>query len=253
MKTIRGLAAPAAAAITLVGSLMVQAGELTVSAAASLTDAFREVAEHFEQAHPDTSLRFNFAASGVLLQQIARGAPVDLFASADQATMDEAEQQSLLLNGSRQDFAHNALVLVAPADSALDVTDLADLASAPLQRLVLGNPDYVPAGRYGKTALDSAGLWSTLKDRIIPTQNVRQALDYVVRGEVDAGFVYATDAHLMTDKLIVLAEIPLQEPISYPIAIIADSDNATEAEHFIAYLLSEEGQAILARYGFSQP
>lgn len=241
------------AVLVLPGSLPAQAGSLTVSAAISLTEAFREVAEGFQQRHPDTAIHFNFAASGVLLQQIARGAPVDLFASADQETMDTAERQGLLAADSRQDFVRNTLVLVAPADSELAITDIAGLANAPVQRIALGNPDYVPAGRYGKTALDNAGLWDRLADRIIPTQNVRQALDYVVRGEVDAGFVYATDARLMAERLTVLVEIPLEKPISYPVAIVEDSANAAEAERFIAYLLSAEGQAILASHGFSQP
>lgn len=241
------------ALLMLLGSVLAQAAPLTVSAAASLTDAFREAAESFAEEHPDTSLRFNFAASGVLLQQIARGAPVDLLASADQETMDQAERQGLLVTDNRQDFAHNALVLVAPADSDLAIADITELATTPVQRIALGNPDYVPAGRYGKAALDSAGLWSTLADRIIPTQNVRQALDYVVRGEVDVGFVYATDAQLMADRLTILTEVPLKDPISYPIAIIKGTVNADEAERFIAYLLSAEGQAILARHGFSQP
>lgn len=258
MTTKRGITAVAAGItlltlFTLCRGLTVQAGELTVSAAASLTDAFREVALHFERAHPDTTVRFNFAASGVLLQQIARGAPVDLFASADQATMDDAGQQGLIRSDSRRNFARNALVLVAPADSDLVVQRLADLATAPLQRLALGNPDYVPAGRYGRVALENAGVWSPLEGRIIPIQNVRQTLDYVVRGEVDAGVVYSTDAHLMADKLTVLTEISLQEPIRYPIAIVADSQQVTAAEHFIAHLASEKGQAILARHGFSQP
>lgn len=240
------------AVLMLFSNMVAQAENLTVSAAASLTEAFREVAESFKQEQPDTRVNFNFAASGVLLQQIARGAPVDLFASADQETMDEAERQRLLVTDSRRDFVHNALVLVAPADSDLAITDIADLATAPVRRIALGNPDYVPAGRYGKAALKSAELWSALEDRIIPTQNVRQALDYVVRGEVDIGFVYATDAQLMAERLTVLAEIPLEEPISYPIAIIEGTANADEAERFIAYLLSVEGQAILARHGFSQ-
>lgn len=241
------------ASLLLLIGMLARAGDLTVSAAASLTEAFREAAASFEQAHPDTTVKLNFAASGVLLQQIVRGAPVDLFASADQETMDEAEQQGLLVPDSRRDFVRNSLVLIAPADSDLAVDDIADLGTAPIQRIALGNPDYVPAGRYGKAALEKAGLWSTLEGRVIPTQNVRQALDYVVRGEVDVGFVYATDAQLMADKLKVLADIPLEQPVTYPIAVIQDSANASEAERFIAHLLSPEGQAILASHGFSQP
>src|SRR5690606_14296823 len=171
-----------------------QAAELTVSAAASLTGAFQDIARAYQARHPEVRVRLNLGGSGALLQQIAKGAPVDVFATADQETMDLAAQQRLIEPASRRDFARNALVLVVPADSSHRIDSLAALARPDIRRIALGNPASVPAGRYANEALRAAGLGEALRNRVIHTQNVRQSLAYVARGEVDAGFVYATDA-----------------------------------------------------------
>ncbi|WP_417796690.1 molybdate ABC transporter substrate-binding protein [Stutzerimonas nitrititolerans] len=230
-----------------------QAGELTVSAASSLTNAFKEIAQDYETLHPDAKVQLNFGASGALLQQMAKGAPVDVFASADQETMDQAARQKLIEPGSRQDFANNALVLIVPNDSTLKLAQLDDLTQSGVEKVAIGNPASVPVGRYSQQALEAAGLWSAMQAKAISTQNVRQSLDYVARGEVEAGFVYATDASVMQDKVKVAFEVPLEVKISYPIAQTADSANAAEGQRFIAYVRSPAGQAVLARYGFKQP
>lgn len=234
-------------------SSLSHAGELTVSAAASLTNAFQDIAKSYETQHPDTKIRLNFGASGALLQQIAKGAPVDVFASADQETMDQAEQQKLLADGTRQDFAGNALVLIVPSDSTLSIKQLADLQQPAVNKIAIGHPASVPVGRYSQQALEAAGLWDSLQPKVIGTQNVRQSLDYVARGEVDSAFVYATDARVMQDKVKVAFDVQLQESIHYPIAQLADSSNGEEAKRFIAYVMSPEGQNVLASYGFVKP
>lgn len=234
--------------------------ELTVSAAVSLTEAFGELVTRYETEHPGDRVQLNFAASGVLLQQLDQGAPVDVFASADQTTMNTAESRGLLAVDSRRDFARNTLVLVVPADSGLVIANLGDLASlanpgstasAGIERIAIGNPDFVPAGRYARVALEKAGLWSALEGKLINTQNVRQALDYVARGEVDAGFVYATDASLRADNLRVA--LVLAEPVSYPVAVTGNARDPALASRFIDYLLSPASQDTLARYGFLPP
>ena len=240
------------AAATLAGGVA-QAGELTVSAASSLTQAFKGVAQAYERQYAGTTVALNFGASGALLQQVARGAPVDVLASADEETMDAAERQRLVLAGQRRDFARNALVLVVPRDGNLPIARLQDLAVPAVQKVALGNPASVPAGRYAQRALEAAGLWTVVSAKAIRTQNVRQALDYVARGEVDAGFVYATDAAIMQDEVRVAAEVPLEVAITYPIAPIATSANAAEAERFVAFVLSSTGQAILEKHGFAKP
>jgi molybdate transport system substrate-binding protein len=229
------------------------AAELIVSAAASLTNAFGEIGKQFEAAHPGDKVTFNFASSGALLAQIAKGAPADVFASADMATMDRAEKQNLLAPGSRRTLLHNKLVLIAPAASTTALSGLASLEDAAVHRIAIGNPAAVPAGRYAKTALEAAGLWSKLEPKYILAQNVRKALDYVARGEVDAGIVYSTDAAIMKGKVRVAAEIPLDKPIAYPVAIVKDTRNRALAEAFSKMLGSPEAQAIFTRYGFSQP
>lgn len=226
--------------------------ELLISAAASLTNSFNELATAYRKQHPDTEIKLNFAASGVLLQQIAKGAPVDLFASADQETLDKAAKQNLIQSTQRRNFARNALVLIAPANTQLTLTQLADLNQTSITKLAIGNPDSVPAGRYGQQALEQVGIWSSIQPKLIKTQNVRQALDYVARGEVDAGLVYQTDALQANDRVKILLSIRLPQPILYPIAPITGSTQP-ETQTFIQYLLSGEGQQILARYGFTSP
>jgi len=242
-----------AAALLFVAGSAAQAAELTVSAAASLTDAFKEIAQSYEAAHPGTKVLLNFAASGALLQQIAKGAPVDVFASADQETMDAAVAQKLVVPRERVNFVRNTLVLVVPADSALGPKRLDDLRAEKVTRLAVGNPASVPAGRYTQEALEAAKLWEPLKPKMIMTQNVRQALDYVARGETEAGFVYGSDAVAFKGKVKVALEVPLATPVSYPIAATAGAKDVLEARRFIAWVQAPAAQAVLARYGFLKP
>lgn len=227
------------------------AADVTVSAAASLTDAFREIARGYEAQHPGARVLLNFGASGALLQQIAKGAPVDVFASADQETMDQAQKQNLI--AERRDFTRNALVLILPMDSRLTLGALGDLTQPGVKRITMGNPAVAPIGRYARRALENANLWAAVDPRIIHAQNVRQALDYVVRSEVDAGFVFATDAAVMKDKVKVAFNVAVDVPMTYPIARIAAGPSGEEAKRLIAYILSPAGQAVLAKYGFLKP
>lgn len=250
--TLKTLRLGALAALALL-SLASHAADLTVSAAASLSNAFKELAPGFEAQHPGTQLLFNFAASDALLAQISKGAPVDVFASADQETMDKVAQQKLLVPGSRRNFVRNSLVLVTPAQGGLPLSSLADLQKPQFKRIALGKPEGVPAGRYAKGALEAARLWTAVEPKAVYAQNVRQALDYVARGEVEAGFVYATDAALQKDKVTVLLTVPTETPISYPVATVAGGANLDAARQFIDYLMSPAAQAVLARYGFAKP
>lgn len=237
----------------MLAALPAWSADLTVSAASSLTESFRELGAAYEKAHPGTRVDFNFAASGVLLQQIARGAPVDVFASADEATLQQAAEQDLLASGSRRIFAVNALWVVVPPQAKETPRSLQDLAGAGVQRIALGNPDSVPVGRYAKGALERAGLWPQLQAKLINTQNVRQSLDYVARGEVDAGFVYATDAQAMPDRVRRAFAVPVQGRIAYPLGVLKASTQPLQAQRFADFVMSAQGQAILARHGFGKP
>lgn len=227
--------------------------DVTVSAAASLQNAFREIAAEWEKAHPGDRILLNFAASGTLLQQIDKGAPVDVFASADMETMDRAQEKNHIDDAARQVFARNTLVAVVPVASKLTVGSLRDLRQDAVRRIAIGDVRSVPAGRYSEAAMIAAGEREALEPKWISAQSVRQVLDYVARGEVDAGFVYATDAAIMKDRVRVAFEIPLEKPVRYPVAPLAASANPAQARSFIDFLLGAQGQEILARYGFTSP
>jgi molybdate transport system substrate-binding protein len=229
------------------------AAELTVSAAASLTRAFKDIAAAFEAANPETRVRLNFGASGALLQQIARGAPVDVFAAADQETMQQAERQQLVRPGAKADFAGNALVVVVPHDAAATPKTLADLTGPAVKKVAIGLPASVPVGRYTRSALEKANLWTRIEARMIGAQTVRQALDYVARGEVDAGFVYATDAAILPGKVRIAFVVPTETPLVYPIATLAAASNPQAAQKSVAFVLSPAGQAVLVKHGFRRP
>jgi molybdate transport system substrate-binding protein len=240
------------AALLLLAAPLGAAADLTISAASSLSNAFTALGRDYESRHPGTSIAFNFGASGALLHQLSKGAPADVFAAADQQTMDLAQQRGLIQAADRRNFAGNTLVVITPVNAAR-LTALPDLAKPAIARIALGNPASVPAGRYARSALDAAHLLQPVAAKIISTQNVRQALDYVARGEVDAAFVYATDAALVPGKVSVAFTVPLSAPVSYPAAPLAASPNKAEAARFVAYLGSAPAQAILARFGFRQP
>lgn len=249
-----GLRRALVALLLVCGATPALAADLTVSAAASLTNAFRELAPLFEAKYPGTKVLLNFGASEALLQQIAKGAPADVFASADQETVDRAQQRNMLVAGSRHDFVSNSLVLIVPSDSRLNVRNLADLTSPEVRRVAIGNPAGVPAGRYAKGALEAAKLWPQVEAKSVNATSVRQALDYVARGEVDAGFVYATDAALFKDRVRTVATIPTEVPVRYPVAVVAGGPNPEAAARFVDYLRSDAGaQAVLAKFGFGRP
>ncbi|WP_394780953.1 molybdate ABC transporter substrate-binding protein [Undibacterium sp.] len=249
-----GLAFVLAASMSLMfAASQAQAGDLIVSGAASLTNAFKEVGTAFQAKHPAAKLQYNFASSDTLLQQIAKGAPVDVFASADQETMDKAEAQKLITTSTRKNFVGNSLVVILPSDSSAAVKSLADLKQASFKKIAIGNPASVPVGRYTKEVLEASGDWSALEGKMIMAQNVRQSLDYVARAEVDAGFVYGTDAAIQRDKVKVALTVPTQKPITYPAAVVTASANPTEAAQFVAFILTPEAQAIFAKYGFTKP
>lgn len=239
------------AALTM-GALALHAQELTVSAAASLTNAFQAVGQAFEKTRPGVKVTFNFAASGPLLAQIQQGAPVDVFASADQETMDRAANARLLADGTRADFARNTLVLIVPATAAAP-KQLAELGGDAYRRIATGTPSSVPVGRYTVAAVQDAGLTAALAPKWIYGESVRQVLNYVARGEVDAGFVYRTDALIEKDKTRIALTVPTATPVSYPIAQVAASRNAALGRDFVAFVRSDAGQRILDGFGFARP
>jgi len=231
-----------------------QAGrEITVSAAVSLRDAFRELSKQYEE-RSGSKVNFNFGASGALQKQIESGAPVDVFASAGIPQMDALATRGLIAPETRRDFARNTLVLVVPADSTSGITAFADLGGAKVKKLAIGNPKTVPVGQYAEQSLTRLGLWQGLGPRLILAEDVRQALDYVARGEVDAGVVYASDVQAAGGRVRTVATAPADshDPILYPIAVVRASSRQDAARAFIEAVMSDDGRRILEKYGFER-
>jgi molybdate transport system substrate-binding protein len=225
---------------------------LTVSAAVSLKDAFNEIGGLYKSKTGKT-VSFNFGASGALQKQIETGAPVDVFASAGAQQMDELAKKGLIDPETRRDFARNTLVLIVPKDSKLNLTAFSDLNKPEVQKIAVGNPKTVPAGQYTEQVFDKTDLKANLQSKLILAEDVRQVLDYVIRGEVDAGIVYGSDALIAGEKVHIAVRAPedTHAPILYPLALIKDSKQKQPAQEFINLVLSPEGQAILKKYGFA--
>lgn len=225
--------------------------ELVVSAAASLTDAFTDIEPAFEAAHPGVDVIMNFASSGALYRQIEQGAPADVFASANPKWIQRAVENGFVQEEAVQTFAQNALVLAVPAENPAKIKTIADLSDARVQHIGIGTPATVPAGQYAKTALTEKGLYDLLEAKFIFCEHVRQVLDYLTRGEVDAGFVYRTDLVKAKEALSLVEELPIPTPVSYPIAPLAESAQPALASAFVEFVLSPTGQALLEARGFS--
>lgn len=227
--------------------------EITVSAAASLQNAFREIGEIYQK-QTGTKVNFNFASSGVLQKQIEQGAPTDVFASAGQMQMDALVEKSLIVKETRQTFAKNELVLILPFDSKVTALSFAQYLERNEEKIAVGNPKTVPAGQYAEQTLTRLNLLEKLKPRLVFGEDARQVLDYVARGEVSAGIVYASDAKAFEGKVQMVARAAedLHDPILYPIAVLKNSAAQNAAKSFIEFVLSSEGQLILQKNGFEK-
>lgn len=234
-------------------------GELIVFAAASLTDVFGEIATDFQAQHPDTTIVYNFAGSQQLAQQLGQGAPADLFASANGTQMNVAIEAGRVVSGTQRTFVRNRLVVIYPVDNPAGITTLQDLATPGLI-LVLAAAE-VPVGAYSLDFLNEASATvefgsayseTVLSNVVSYEENVRSVLSKVVLGEADAGIVYTSDVFGDSAEEVGQLEIPdeLNTVASYPIALISDSHNPTLAQAFFNYILSPDGQATLAEYGF---
>lgn len=231
------------------------AGEITVSTAMSLKNAFAEIKAGYESAHAGEKANLNLGPSGGLANQIIAGAPVDVFASASQKDMNRLREKKFLIETSGRNFATNTMILVKPANSGIQIETFHDLLKNEVGKISVGNPKTVPAGRYARQVLIDFGVWDRIKDKLVLAENVRQVLDYTYRNEVDAGIVYATDFRIRPKGLEMVATAPEKshEPIVYPISVLRDAGNVKSAEMFVAFVMSEKGKAILAKHGFGCP
>lgn len=229
-----------------------EADDITVFAAASMTNAMAEIETNFEAA-TGHDLIVSLAGSSALARQIQQGAPADIFISANPGWMDMLEADGLIETGTRFDLLNNSIVLIAAGTNAAPVrigpdTDLADLLGE--GRLAMALVDAVPAGIYGKAALESLGLWDGVEAQVAQADNVRTALAFVATGEAPLGIVYATDA-AAEDNVTVIGTFPADAhpPIVYPVADLANRDFPAETE-FLDYLRGAEARAAFERQGF---
>jgi molybdate transport system substrate-binding protein len=224
---------------------------LTVSAAASLQDALEAITPDFQTAYPTIEISYNFGASGALQQQIEQGAPADIFFSAAAKQMDALAEKGLIVKDSRQNILTNSLVLIAPAQSKIAVTDIAQLKEAEVGVVAVGEFRSVPAGQYAEQVFTKLNLLESLQSKLVFSNNVRGVLAAVESGNADIGMVYATDAAL-SERIKVLATAPEEthQPIVYPIAVVSDSPNPEAAKTFIAFLQTPAAQTKFKEFGF---
>lgn len=229
---------------------------LIVFAAASLTDAFTEIGENFQTANPNVTVTFNFAGSQALRTQLEEGAPADIFASANKTQMEAVIAASLITEGTQQNFLTNKLVVILPADNQAGLSKLEDLAN-PGIKLVLAAEE-VPVGNFARQALDlmNGSFGTDFKDKVLANvvsneDNVKQVVTKVQLGEVDAGIVYTSDAVAAPELQTIEIPSELNVVAKYPIAPVLNSEHADVVQAFIDYVLSDEGQAILEKWGFS--
>lgn len=223
-------------------------GELLVSAAASLTNAFAEMESAFEEANPDVDVVLNFGSSSALREQILEGAPADVFASANTSNMGQVAEAGEL-SGEAEIFATNSLQIAVPAGNPGGVTGLEDFAR---EELLIGLcAEVVPCGDFGRQALDNAGVTASIDTN---EPDVRALLTKIEDGELDAGITYVTDV-LSTSGTVEGLEIPAEANVvaEYPIATLAGAPNPDAAVAWVEFVLSDEGQAILTSYGFTSP
>jgi molybdate transport system substrate-binding protein len=230
-----------------------QSVALTVSAAASLQDALNAINPEFRKVQPEITVAYNFGSSGALQRQIEQGAPADVFFSAASKQMDGLAQKGLIAPNSRQNLLTNRLVLVAPNNSSLKITDLAQLKDIPINHFAVGEFRSVPAGQYTQQVLEKLELLPALQSKFVFGNNVRSVLAAVASGNADVGMVYASDAAL-SPQVKVLLTIPqtFHQPIVYPIAIIQRSPHPQAAQRFVDFLTTDTPQTTFAKFGFNR-
>ncbi len=251
--------APAAAGVATPGTArqtsVEPAKELLISAAASLKTVLTAIAPAFEKAHPEIKLVFNFGGSGQLRIQIEHGAPVDVFLPASGEDLNLLDSKGLVLAGSQRILAGNSLVLIRPEShsrfATLPIRHFQDLLNPKTLRIAMANPATVPAGRYAQEALEMLHLYPRIQSKLVFTENVRHALDYVARGEVEAGLVYRTDARAEPRvRIVETISDSLHRPIHYPAGVLLHSAHPGLAKRFIDFLVSRDSKRTFQEMGF---
>jgi molybdate transport system substrate-binding protein len=227
-----------------------RADEILVAAAASLTDVLNEIGAVY-RSKSKNSVNFTFGPSSTLARQIEEGAPADLFFSADLLQMDNLDKTGRLEPGTRRNLLSNQLVIIAPVDSKLVISSPKDLLKTDIKRIALAEPSSVPVGVYSSKYLTDEGLWDQVKPKVVPVQDVRATLASVESGNVEAGFVYKTDA-AVSKKVKIVYEVPIDKgpKITYPVAIVKESKQKDAARDFMKYVSSAAAKDSFKKFGF---
>lgn len=239
-----------AAICVLVVAVVARGADVTVFAAASLTDSLKEIGADYAQ-ETGQKVVFNFEASSVLARQIENGAPADIFFSADEAQMDALANKGLVDPATREDRLGNTLVVIVPLDSDVKINSPKDLTRASIAKLALGDPKAVPAGVYAKAWLKKLLIWDAIEPKVVPTENVRGALAAVASGNADAGIVYKTDATI-SQQVRIAYKVPAADgpDIRYPMAMVKASQQPEAAKKFLKYLDSDKAANVFEKFGF---
>ena len=234
----------------LCGAAISRADAILIAAAASLTDVLRDMGKAY-QSKSKHKLLLTFGPSNFLARQIDEGAPADMFFSADLTQMDWLDKNGRLEPGTRINLLSNRLVIVVPTDSKLSFTSPHDLLNAQVKKIALADPVAVPVGVYTSKYLADEGLWDKLKAKIVPVLDVRATVASVESGNVEAGFVYKTDAAI-SHKVKIVYEVPVEKgpKITYPVAIVKESKKKDAARDFLSYVLRPAGKAMFKKFGF---
>jgi molybdate transport system substrate-binding protein len=240
----------AAGILLPLATMRAQTPTLRVSAAASLADALKEIHDLYEK-KTGGKIELNLGASSQLARQVEEGAPADVFISADLAKMEGLEKKGLVNVATKENQLSNALVVVVPSDSKLQVAGGKALAESSVGKIAFADPKAVPAGIYGKEWLTKLSLWDKVGPKVIATENVRAALAAVESGNVDAGIVYKTDAAI-SKKVKIAFEVPASEGpvITYPMAALKGSAQAEAAKQYLDFLDTPEAKAVFEKFGF---
>lgn len=224
---------------------------LTVSAAADLAPAFTEIGQAFTR-ETGIGVVFNFGSTGQLAQQIAHGAPVDLFAAANVAYVEELKQLDLILPDTQALYARGRITLWTRADSPLQLERIEDLAGPEVQRIAIANPDHAPYGVAAREALQSAGIWDAVQPKLVLGENVAQTLLYAESGNVDVAIVALSLSVNSTGRWVLIPQ-ELHQPIDQALAVIRTTEHEAAARQFAAFINGPLGRPIMRRYGFVLP
>ena len=224
--------------------------KLIVSAAASMQDVLQEINQLYLEKHPQAQIIFNFGSSGSLQRQIEHGAPVDIFISAASQQMSDLAAKDLLLTETRQDLVENKMVLIVPADNR-SVTNFEDLTKDSIEQVALGEPYSVPAGKYAQEILTNLNIANKVQPKTVYGKDVRQVLNYVATGNIDAGIVYSTDTNSTKDiKVVAIASPKNHSTVVYPVAVVKNSNYPQAAKQMLEFFFTPQAQAIFQKHGF---